>query len=63
MDVFQCPVCALKFRFSSELDQHLSLEHPNFSAENDDQREDGDEDVALRHCYLSLPPHSTGSPG
>lgn len=36
MDVFQCPVCALKFRFSSELDQHLSLEHPNFSAEDDD---------------------------
>lgn len=36
VDVFQCPVCALKFRFSSELDQHLSLEHPNFSAEDDD---------------------------
>jgi len=35
MDVFQCPVCALKFRFSSELDQHLALEHPNFSAEDD----------------------------
>ena len=39
MDVFQCPVCALKFRFSSELDQHLKLEHPNFSAED---VEDGD---------------------
>ena len=36
MDVFQCPVCALRFRFSSELDQHLSLEHPNFSAEDAD---------------------------
>ena len=36
MDVFQCPVCALKFRFSSELDQHLKLEHPKFRAENDD---------------------------
>ena len=35
MDVFQCPVCALKFRFSSELDQHLKLEHPSFSAEDD----------------------------
>lgn len=33
MDVMQCPVCALKFRFSSELDQHLSLEHPKFKAE------------------------------
>ena len=36
MDVFQCPVCALKFRYSSELDQHLSLEHPGFSAEDED---------------------------
>ena len=36
MDVFQCPVCDLKFRFSSELDQHLKLEHPKFSAEDDD---------------------------
>jgi hypothetical protein len=33
VDVLQCPVCALKFRFSSELDQHLSLEHPKFKAE------------------------------
>jgi hypothetical protein len=33
VDVLQCPVCALKFRFSSELDQHLSLEHPKFRAE------------------------------
>ncbi len=33
VDVMQCPVCALKFRFSSELEQHLSLEHPKFKAE------------------------------
>jgi hypothetical protein len=33
MDVVQCPVCALKFRFTSELEQHLSLEHPKFKAE------------------------------
>lgn len=33
MDVLQCPVCSLKFRFSSELEQHLSLEHPDFKAE------------------------------
>ena len=32
MEVLQCPVCALKFRFSSELEQHLSLEHPDFEA-------------------------------
>ena len=35
MDVFQCPVCDLKFRYSSELDQHLKLEHPSFSAEDE----------------------------
>ena len=40
MDVFQCPVCALKFRFSSELDQHLELEHPKFKAEEDNPDEE-----------------------
>lgn len=43
MDVFQCPVCDLKFRYSSELDQHLKLEHPSFTAEEDDV-----EDALLR---------------
>lgn len=33
VDVMQCPVCALKFRFSAELEQHLSLEHPKFKSE------------------------------
>jgi hypothetical protein len=33
MDVYQCPECDLKFRYSTELDQHLKLEHPEFSAE------------------------------
>jgi hypothetical protein len=33
VDVYQCPDCALKFRYSSELDQHLKLEHPNFKSE------------------------------
>ena len=30
MDVFQCPECELKFRFSSELEEHLRSEHPDF---------------------------------
>jgi hypothetical protein len=34
METFQCPDCELKFRFSSELEQHLSLEHPDFKAED-----------------------------
>lgn len=33
MDVLQCPECPLRFRFASELDQHLVLEHPEFHAE------------------------------
>ena len=32
MEVLQCPVCDLKFRLSSELEQHLKLEHPKFEA-------------------------------
>ena len=32
MEVLQCPDCELKFRFASELEQHLSLEHPEFHA-------------------------------
>ena len=30
MDVLQCPECELRFRFESELDDHLANEHPNF---------------------------------
>ncbi|MDQ3941468.1 MAG: hypothetical protein M3238_08970 [Actinomycetota bacterium] len=37
MDVFQCPECNLKFRFSSELEQHLALDHPEFRAELRDE--------------------------
>jgi hypothetical protein len=33
MDVLQCPDCALKFRFESELEQHLRDEHPEFHAD------------------------------
>ncbi len=33
MDVFQCPECALKFRYSSEMIQHLKLDHPEFEFE------------------------------
>jgi hypothetical protein len=33
MDVYQCPECELKFISSSELQQHLQLDHPDFKAE------------------------------
>ena len=35
MEVLQCPVCELKFRFASEVEDHLKLEHPKFSFERD----------------------------
>lgn len=28
MDVYQCPDCELKFRNSSELRQHIAIDHP-----------------------------------
>lgn len=30
MEVFQCPECNLRFRFVSELEQHISIDHPDF---------------------------------
>ena len=30
METFQCPACELKFRFPSELDDHMSADHPTF---------------------------------
>lgn len=31
MDVFQCPECDLRFRFASELEDHLANDHPQFA--------------------------------
>jgi hypothetical protein len=31
--VFQCPKCQLRFPSSSELKEHLTVDHPNLSAE------------------------------
>lgn len=33
MDVFQCPECELRFRYSNELDDHLATDHPGFERE------------------------------
>jgi Zinc finger, C2H2 type len=30
VEVFQCPECDLRFRFASELEQHMSFDHPEF---------------------------------
>lgn len=32
MAVLQCPVCELRFRTESDLDDHLKLDHPDFEA-------------------------------
>ncbi len=31
MDVYQCPDCELRFRYPSELEAHISVDHPGFS--------------------------------
>ena len=33
METLQCPECPLRFRFDSELEEHLREEHPEFHAE------------------------------
>jgi hypothetical protein len=33
MDVYQCPVCELRFRNASEMDAHIESDHPKFRAE------------------------------
>lgn len=38
MQILQCPECKLRFRYESELDQHLKDEHPAFHAESLDDR-------------------------
>ena len=30
MDVYQCPDCELRFRYASELEAHISVDHPSF---------------------------------
>lgn len=32
MQALQCPECKLRFRYQSELDQHIREEHPEFHA-------------------------------
>ena len=30
MEVFQCPICELRYHHHSELDEHIAVEHPDF---------------------------------
>jgi len=30
VEVFECPVCDLKYHYPSELDDHIATEHPTF---------------------------------
>lgn len=48
MDVLQCPVCELKFRFAAEVEDHLKLEHPDFHVERDPSRVHSPLDEARR---------------
>ena len=33
MDIYQCPVCELRFRNAPELEGHIRSDHPKFQAE------------------------------
>lgn len=33
MDVYQCPVCELRFRNAPEMDAHIESDHPSFRAD------------------------------
>jgi hypothetical protein len=35
MDVLQCPYCELRFRSESELQQHISFDHPQEKEESE----------------------------
>ena len=48
MEVVQCPVCELKFRFAAEVEDHLKLEHPDFNVERDPTRGSSPLDEARR---------------
>ncbi len=57
MDVLQCPDCELKFRFASELEQHLALEHPEFHARIKESGESAVEAAErLKHRHKHRPP-------
>jgi hypothetical protein len=40
MDALQCPRCPVRFRFASELRDHLEHDHPGFRARPTDATED-----------------------
>ncbi|HYI44080.1 MAG TPA: hypothetical protein VE174_01280 [Actinomycetota bacterium] len=65
MDVLQCPDCELKFRFASELEQHLSLEHPEFYArikESGESAVEAAERLKARHHHRHHSNPGTNSP-
>lgn len=50
MDIYQCPVCELRFRLGNELLQHVSLDHPDFSVKSKSE-EDALLAAAHRHRH------------
>ena len=65
MDVLQCPDCELKFRFASELEQHLALEHPDFYArikESGESAVEAAERLKHRHHRHQGPAPGNNSP-
>ena len=58
MDVFQCPDCELKFRYASELMQHIEVDHPGFHI---DPKSIEDALISASHRHRHKPSYRGGS--
>jgi hypothetical protein len=56
VDVYQCPECPLKFRSPSELDQHLSLDHPEFKSKGKTPEDELLRETHRHHRHRSYNP-------
>jgi hypothetical protein len=58
MDALQCPRCPVRFRYASELRDHLEHDHPDFRARPTDAAED-----LLEACHCHHRSHARGLNG
>ncbi|MGH2756797.1 MAG: hypothetical protein ACRDI3_03320 [Actinomycetota bacterium] len=59
MSIFQCPDCELRFRFASELVEHVTSEHPDFRSEPKSLEDSLLSAAHLRRRAGSYEPHPT----
>lgn len=49
MAVYSCPRCELRFATEADLDDHLKLDHPDFSAEPSSEADRIRQETERRH--------------